>query len=137
MSGRSYQAALIFIATSLAGCSLAEQVIVIEHRIEHREHRKIERRKEAARPTVKPYVKPSRSASIASGPSKCARTGECPEEAIPKSYSARYDSGPVLKPIRKTPENRPAEARESSAFVSAVKNWIKTGMQLPGWAGSK
>lgn len=124
MSGRRYRAALIFTAMSLAGCSLVEQMVVVEHR------------KEAARPGT-----PSRGLSIASGPFKCAQAGVsgpgCSKEVISKSYSARYDSGPVLKPIKKNPENKPAEAREDSAFVSAVKSWIKTGMQFPGWAGSK
>lgn len=133
MSGRRYRAALIITATSLAGCSLVEQVIVIETRETRKE---IEYRKEALKPSGAP-----RRVSIASGPFKCAQAGlsgpECSKEVISKSYSARYDSGPVLKPIKKIPENKPAEAREGSAFVSAVKSWIKAGMRLPGWAGSK
>lgn len=125
MSGRRYRAALIFTAMSLAGCSLVEQVVVIEHR----------------KGAVKPSAAPSGSVSIASGPFKCASTGVggpgCPEEVLSKPYSARYDSGPVLKPVKKTAENKPAEAREGSTLVSAVKSWIRTGMQLHGWAGRK
>jgi hypothetical protein len=118
----------MFIAFELAGCSLVEQVVVIEPRIE--------RAKEA----VKPSRTASRGVAIASGELKCAQGvggPGCRGEVISKSYSARYDSGPVLKPIKKTPENKPVDAREDSAFVSAVKSWIKTGMQLPGWAGPK
>ena len=126
MSGWRYQAALIFTAAmSFAGCSLVEQVVVIEHR------------KEAVKPSERT---PSSGVSIASGPFKCAQgvSGPgCSGEVISKTYSARYDSGPVLKPIKKTPENKTAEAREDSAFVSAVKSWIKTGLQLPGWVGPK
>lgn len=135
MSGRRYRAALMFTVMSLAGCSLVEQVIVIEHRKE----------------SVKSFGTPSKGVARASGEFKCAQTGAggpgCPGKVhsarhdsggvISKSYSARYDIVPVLKPVKKTPENKPAEVREGSAFVSAVKSWIRTGMQLPGWAGRK
>lgn len=131
MSGRRYRAALLITtAMALAGCSLIEQVIVIEPR------KPIERPKEAA----KPSVTLSRGVPIASSAFKSASAGALrgySEDVISKSYSARYDSGPVLKPIKKTPENKSDEVFEDSTFVSAVKSWIKTGMQLPGWAGRK
>ena len=123
MSGRRYSAALVFTVTALAGCSLVEQVIVVEHG------------KEAVKPG-RALVRSASSASItsASGALLCSQTGAgCSGEAISKTYSADYDSGPVLKPIKKVPEKKPAEAREESAFAAAVKSWIKTGMQLPGW----
>ena len=120
MSGRRYSAALVFTVTALAGCSLVEQVIVVEH----------------GKEALKPGRALVRSASItsASGPLLCSQTrAGCSGEAISKTYSADYDSGSVLKPIKKVPAKKPAEAREESAFAAAVKSWIKTGMQLPGW----
>lgn len=131
MSGRHYLAALLFTAVELAGCSLVEQVIVIEPRKE------AQYRKEA----LKPSGTLSRGTPIASREIKAASTRTDGKvysgEVISKANSARYDSGPVLKPIKKTPENKTVEVGEDSAFVSAVRNWIKTGMQLPGWAGHK
>lgn len=123
MSGRRYSAALFFTAMTLAGCSLVEQVIVVEHR------------KETARPYGTLASKASAAPIL-----KCshgAGAPGCSADAIAKTYSADYDSGPVLKPIRKVPENKPAEAREDSAFVGAVKSWIKAGMQFPGWIASQ
>jgi hypothetical protein len=126
MTGRNYLAALMLGLTALSGCSLAEQVIVIEPR-------------KADKAAVSSAA-PSRSASAAAS-SRCSpgdTSGPvCSEKALSKADSARYDSGPVLKPIEKAPDVKPPEAAESSDFVRAVKSWIKTGMHLHGWAGTQ
>lgn len=130
MSGLRYLAVLMLAVTALSGCSLVDEVLVIENR---------EHRKEAARPAQAPSSQlPSKSASTA--PSlKCSSGGAngpgCHGEGVQKASKAKYDSGPVLKPIKKTSEKKSSEAREDSAFVSAVKSWLKAGLQLPGWAG--
>lgn len=123
MTGRSYLAAFVLAATALSGCSLVEQVIIMEPR-------------KSGNGAVSSAA-PSRSASVTAArcsPANPSGPG-CSAKTPPKAYSASYDSGPVLKPVEKAPDKKPPEAAESSAFVSAVKSWIKTGMHLHGWAG--
>lgn len=114
--------ALLFTAMVLAGCSLVESVIVFEPQ------------KEASGPVRKAPA----AVALASSPEKCAQSGlgdpVCSgTEAVSKAWSAKYDSGPVLKPIKKSPEKKADEAPQDSRFVKAVKSWFRTGMQLPSW----
>lgn len=112
-------AALFFTAMVLAGCSLVESVIVVE----------------PVKKPSSPSTAVTRTASLAEDTGRCgAGPGGmlCSETAISRAYSAKYDSGPVLKPIKKRPENKAAEA-DDSTFVKAVKSWFRTGMQLHTW----
>lgn len=106
-----FLAAAIF-AAALSGCSLVEDVIVIERP-----------RQEAA----------------AQGPAPGASKGQAPAALnaadVSKASSARHDSAPVLRPIRKTPEEKPEDEAEESAFAAAVKSFLRAGLHLPGWAG--
>ncbi len=124
MTGRSYMAALMLGVTVLSGCSLVEQVIVIEPR----------KADKAAVSSIAPSRSAPAVATARCSPGDSSGHG-CSPKALSKAYSARYDSGPVLKPIEKTDEKNHPEKSESSAFVSAVKSWLKTGLHLHGWAG--
>gem|GEM_PF-6150673 len=114
----------LMLVTVLSGCSLVEQVIVIEPA----------KASKAAVSSAAPSSSAPAVASARCSPGDSSGTG-CSPKALPKASSARYDSGPVLKPIEKTDEKKNPEKAESSAFVSAVKSWIKTGLHLHGWAG--
>lgn len=113
--------AAALLAAALSGCSLVEDVIVIE------------------RPGAKTAAvakaaasKPVKRTASAAAPAKCP-SGDCKQ--VSKASSARYDSGPVLKPLRKTSKDEPPPGDvEDSAFVSAVKSFLRAGLHLPGWA---
>lgn len=116
-------AALIFTAMVLAGCALVDSVIEIEPV------------KEAAK--VSPRKAAPAEASLPSGVARCGPghlnlPGCANAEALSKASSARYDSGPVLKPIKKGQEKKIQEP-DDSVLVKAVKNWFRTGMQLHSW----
>lgn len=115
-------AALFFTALVLAGCSLVESVIVFE----------------PAREAAKPVQKAVRAASIAPEAVRCGQSaggqGCAGMEAAQKTHTARYDSGPVLRPIKKKPGIKaPEEAEADSRFMKSVKIWLRSGMQLPTW----
>lgn len=117
-------AAIMFTAMVLAGCALVESVIEIEPREEARVTRKA-----------------GGQVALASSAGKCGPGSllypECASaDVISKASSARYDNGPVLKPIKKGQENK-SEKTEDSFLVKAVKNWFRTGMQLHSWIANQ
>lgn len=115
--------ALVFTAFVLAGCSLVESVIVVEP---------VRVKKQ---PAAERVTKLARAVPLTPVAEKCgqlkAGTRCSGGEEVSKAYSARYDSGPVLKPIKKSPEPKPVEP--DSMLVKTVKNFFRTGMQLHNW----
>jgi len=84
-----FLAAAVF-AAALSGCSLVEDVLVIER---------------------------TRSAA-AQGPAPGQSKGQAPAAMnaadVSKASSARHDSAPVLRPIRKTPDKKTEDEAEES-----------------------
>lgn len=115
--------AAVLLAAALSGCSLVEDVIVIE------------RAGHAKEAVAKAQSSKPVKRTVAAAPSKCP-FGACGEFSK-RADSAAYDSGPVLKPIRKTKKDEEEAAVKDSAFVSAVKSFLKAGLHLPGWAGGQ
>ncbi len=113
--------AAVLLAAALSGCSLVEDFIVIERAGHAKEA--VAKAPSSPRPVNR---------TGAGAPVKCP-FGPC--GGFSKADSASYDSGPVLKPIRKTKKDAEKAVVEDSAFVSAVKSFLRAGLHLPGWAG--
>lgn len=112
-------AALIFTAMVLAGCALIDSVIEIEP---VRSAARVLPRKATA----------AVSSADACGPGQLKGPGCASAQTLAKAASARYDSGPVLKPVKKEQDKKSIES-EDSILVKAVKNWFRTGLQLHSW----